>query len=103
MTTAKRPRPAALSVVPPLPPDLRRGLCVGHPDLRWWTSDVPRERDQAVRVCLTPCPALAECRSWSLSLRPVDDLISVLGGLTVGQRDRMRRARQHSLDAAAGP
>jgi Transcription factor WhiB len=90
-----------LAIVPPQPPDLRRGLCVTYGDPELWHSDRPASRDLAISVCRR-CPVLAHCRAYALSLRPIDDLVGVLGGLTVSERAAARRERQRALRAAAG-
>jgi hypothetical protein len=83
-----------------MPPALRAGLCTRHPQPHLWTSPAsPAEREAAQHICGS-CPALAECRAWSLSLRTLDDLDVILGGLTADDRARIRRARQRALSRA---
>jgi hypothetical protein len=102
VTTSGKPRQAQLAVVPSLPDSLRHGLCAtgGHPpDL--WVSDRPADREQAVAICQR-CPVLSSCRSWALSMRPVDDQVGVYGAMTTVEREAVRRERQRAMRAAAG-
>jgi hypothetical protein len=93
-------RPPDSPPIPPQPAALRLGLCTRHPAPRLWTSPAsPAEREAAQRICGS-CPALEPCRAWSLSLRTLDDLDVILGGLTADDRARIRRARQRALKRA---
>jgi WhiB family transcriptional regulator, redox-sensing transcriptional regulator len=101
VSSAGKARQATLAVVPPLPPDLVRGLCVPHPDPDLWMSDRPADRDQAVRVCLR-CPVIESCRAWAVSQPAAYDLVGVLGGWTVSEREAVRARRQREIGRAAG-
>jgi len=102
--TARRPacnraRPPATPVLPPMPPQLRSGTCASHPQPALWQSPLAAEQEAARHLCCS-CPALVQCRAWSLSLRTADDQTGVLGGLTPQQRALARRARQRALRKA---
>jgi hypothetical protein len=90
-----RADPPHIPALPPQPPELRLGTCVGHPRPWLWESTrTPSCREEAVAICLA-CPVLEPCRSWALSLSPLQDRqIGVLGGLLVADRDRIRRERR---------
>jgi hypothetical protein len=100
--TSSRARPPVTTPVPRMPPVLRSGRCVTHPDPGLWSAPVtdPPGREAAIRLCQS-CPALEPCRAWSLSLRTADDLDVILGGLDPSQRAAIRRARQRALRKAA--
>jgi WhiB family redox-sensing transcriptional regulator len=95
-------RPPVTTPVPRQPPDLRRGLCVGHPDLHIWSPRTAAEQEAALAICRA-CPVLEPCRAYALSLRTLDDLAVILGGLTADDRARIRRARQRALRKATAP
>jgi hypothetical protein len=82
-----------------MPEALRRGRCASHPSPQLWSSFLPAEREAAISICRA-CPALHPCRAWSLSLRTIDDLVMILGGLTPDQRATIRRQRQRALRRA---
>jgi hypothetical protein len=90
--------------LPPMPESMMTGLCVtgGHdPDL--WSSpqNDPAGRARAIRICRTPCPALADCAAWSLHL-PATEKYAVYGGMSANERARRRRARRRQ-QAQASP
>jgi hypothetical protein len=100
--TARHARPPVSPPVPRQPPDLRRGLCVGHPDLHIWSPRTAAEQEAALAICRA-CPVLEPCRAYALSLRTLDDLDVILGGLTAAERAAIRRARQRRLRKATAP
>jgi hypothetical protein len=89
----------------PQPASLVSGLCASHPDPDLWHPGKhnPARQQQAIRICLTPCPVLADCRAWSLQL-PTTDKGSIYGGLSSNQRVKLRRQREREAaqPASAG-
>jgi hypothetical protein len=84
-----------------MPPELRHGRCVTSrtPDLWSAPATAPAAQRAAISLCQS-CPALQPCAAWSLSLRTLDDQAVILGGLTSGDRAKIRRARQRALRRA---
>ena len=81
----------------PQPASMARGLCVtgGHdPDLWHPGKHNPASQRQAIAICLL-CPALDDCREWSLQL-PTTEKHAVYGGLSAGQRVRLRKQREQA-------
>jgi hypothetical protein len=66
-----------------MPPELRAGTCASHPDPDLWEAPAtdPARREAAQHLCAS-CPALVQCRAWSLALPAQADLDVILGGLT---------------------
>ena len=87
--------------LPPQPASMAQGLCVSHADPDLWNSGlIPARRKQAIAICLTPCPALADCREWSLCL-PTTEKFAVYGGLSSVARIRLRKQRERERAQAA--
>jgi transcription factor WhiB len=76
--------------LPRSPRILAEGLCVGHAQPDYWTSDDWHERQVAISVCQS-CHVLDACREWSLSLPAKDQ--AIYAGLTSLGRARLRRQR----------
>jgi hypothetical protein len=75
-----------------LPAQLQHGTCVTEPRDRrhLWDSGSPEHQRTAVQLCAGSCPVLNECLIWSAALP--DDDTATYGGLTHGQRLRIKRA-----------
>jgi hypothetical protein len=86
-----------------MPEIMAEGLCVGHPDPDLWQSEYagPARRAQAVAIC-NKCPALADCREWSLQL-PARENRAIYGGLSANQRVQLKKQRKREQIAAALP
>ena len=99
---SKHVKPEWWAQLPPRPRSMDSGLCVAHPDPDLWNSGlIPAKRRQAIEICQR-CPALAECREWSMCL-PSTEKFAVYGGLSASGRTRLRRQRQAEAQAAAAP
>jgi hypothetical protein len=79
-----------LKELPRSPRVLAEGLCVGHAQRDYWTSDDWHERQVAISVCQS-CHVIDACREWSLAL-PAKDT-AIYAGLTSLGRARLRRQR----------
>lgn len=101
-----RPPLELLNPVPELsemPAIMAEGLCVGHPDPDLWQSGKgqPARRAQAIAICKA-CPALEDCREWSLQL-PVREQTAIYGALSAHQRIKLKKAREReAAQAQAG-
>lgn len=89
-----RPDTSAWAVPTDRPEDWRdRGLCRAHPDPDLWYATAAESHgarvDQAVAICVR-CPVLNLCAQWALETA---EPWGVWGGLTAGQRARMRGER----------
>jgi hypothetical protein len=94
---SKHVKPEWWAQLPPRPTSMDRGLCVAHPDPDLWNSGLePAKRTEAIRICLTPCPALADCAEWSLCL-PSTEKFAIYGGMSASERSRRRRQRQREV------
>lgn len=80
--------------LPSQPASMARGLCTtGEHDPDIWH---PGRYDNATRakalaICQR-CPALADCREWSMQLA-ASDKYAIYGGMTANQRARAQRAQ----------
>jgi hypothetical protein len=94
-------RPDWWGTLTPQPASMASGLCVvaGHdPDL-WHPGRGGDDRGgRAIAIC-QGCPALADCREWSLQL-PTTEKHAIYGGLTSTQRVRLRRQREREAVSA---
>jgi hypothetical protein len=84
------PQPVRFREIPPAPPELMQGSCVGHPDADAWTSGDPARREFARSVC-SGCHVQALCLTWSLSLPT--STAGIFGGTSRDDRKRLRAAR----------
>jgi DNA-binding Lrp family transcriptional regulator len=82
-----------------MPEIMAEGLCVGHPDPDLWQSSKgdPARRAQAIALC-RQCPALLDCREWSLQL-PVREQTAIYGALSAHQRIQLKKARERERQA----
>jgi hypothetical protein len=82
-----------------MPEIMAEGLCVGHPDPDLWQSGRgdPARRAQAIALC-RQCPALLDCREWSLQL-PVREQSAIYGALSAHQRIQLKKARERERQA----
>jgi DNA-binding Lrp family transcriptional regulator len=89
--------------LPPQPASMQHGLCAagGYPPDLWHSAQNDHAgRALAIAICRTPCPALADCATWSLSL-PTSEKYAIFGGMSANERARRRRAQQAEAAAAA--
>jgi hypothetical protein len=85
---------ASRKPLPPQPASMARGLCASgsYDPPNWWHPGRydHATRQRALSIC-HQCPALADCRAWSLQL-PASDKYAIYGGMTANQRARIQRA-----------
>lgn len=67
---------------------MRRARCAG--DWELMEGDTPEAERRAKALCHA-CPVKASCARWTLSLPPSKGVYGVAGGMTAGERDRVRR------------
>lgn len=80
--------PTTLTLTPPDAGWMAQAACAGY----WTLMESTEERDEkaAVDLCRA-CPVWEQCRAWTLSLPPRQDVAGVAGGLTEKQREAARR------------
>jgi Transcription factor WhiB len=89
--------------LPPMPASMRQGLCVtgGYDPELWHPGHYDNAtRAEALSICQR-CPALTECREWSLQLLATSKY-AIYGGMTANQRTRAQR-RQRAQASTAAP
>jgi WhiB family redox-sensing transcriptional regulator len=91
---------SSLTLTPPDAEWMRQARCAGY----WDLMESAEEKDErAAKDLCQSCPVWEQCRAWTLSLPPRQDVAGVAGGLTEKQRDQARRRRRRSRPAAEPP
>jgi WhiB family redox-sensing transcriptional regulator len=84
---------SSLTLTPPDAEWMRQARCAGYWDLMESTEE---KDERAAKDLCQSCPVWEQCRAWTLSLPPRQDVAGVAGGLTQKQRERQRRRIRRS-------
>lgn len=86
--------PTMLTLTPPDSGWMDRAACVGA----WMLMESEDDRlIRRAREMCADCPVWRQCREWTLSLPPREDVYGVAGGLTAEERQRARRNARRRL------
>lgn len=89
-----------LTLIPPDAEWMQHAKCAGH----WMLMESDGDHDEKLAKSLcAACPVWRDCRAWTLSLPPRQDVEGVAGGLTAKERDLLRRRIRRAKAAPESP